>query len=79
MYDVFLFLTELNQILDRLGQRVADSANSADTTTDKTSDESIVSPQRRNVLSKKTFYLKKSYVADELGHFSVTKATDGAG
>ena len=71
--------TELDAVLQHLGQsaarpgpRVADTSNSS-------ADESEASHCHRRVQSKPTFNVKKTWGANEVGQFFVTRATDAAG
>ena len=76
--NVLVIFTELNENLDKLGQRVVSSAKRVNKTTDASGEESIGSPGRQNVLNKKTYKMKSS-ATDKLGRFLITGPTDGPG
>ena len=71
-------LTELNGILDRLGQGPSRCPQRTPETSDTSEDESDKSKGRRKVLSEKTFRMKKSYGADELWKCFATGPKDAA-
>ena len=75
---MFLF-TELDAVLQRLGQSSAGPGVPAVEMSDSSADESEVSQSRRRVRSKRTFRMKKVWGANEVGQFFVTGATDAAG
>ena len=74
--SVFL-LVELNEVLDRLKQEPSQSLQRLETS-DTSGDQTAASQGRRNVLSKKTYRMKKVYAATELGRFFVTGPLDAA-
>ena len=71
--------TELDAVLQHLGQGTARRGVHAVETSDSSADESEASHSRRRVRSKRTFKLKKVWGANEVGQFFVTGATDAAG
>ena len=71
--------TELDAVLQHLGQSTARSGVHAVETIDSSADESEASHSRRRVRSKRTFKMKKVWGANEVGQFFVTGATDAAG
>ena len=71
MYNIRLYLTELNEVLNRLEQGSSQSPQIVETS-ETSGDETGTSKERRKILSKKTFSLKKVYAATELGKFFVT-------
>ena len=71
--------TELDAVLQHLGQSTVRPGVHAVETSDSSADESEASHPRRRVRSKRTFKMKKVWGADELGQFFVTGATDAAG
>ena len=79
MYSVSVFLTELNGILDDLGESIATSTKRVVRITDTSSDEASCSPVLRKNLSQNLHKMKKSDALDELGRFFVTRPTDAAG
>ena len=79
MYSVSVFLTELNEIMNNLGESIATSNKRIVRTADTNRDEASCSPVLRKNLSQKTHKLKKSHALDELGCFSATTPTDAAG
>ena len=70
-------MAELNEVLDRLKQGPSQSPQRI-VTSDTSGDETDASKGRRNILSKKTFRMKKLYAATELGRFFVTGPSDAA-
>ena len=74
---IFLF-TELDAVLQHLGQSTARPGVHAVETSESSADESEVGQSRRRVRSKRTFKMKV-WGANELGQFFVTGATDAAG
>ena len=71
--------TELDAVLQHLGQGTARRGVHAVETSDSSADESEASHSRRCVRSKRTFKMKKVWGASEVGQFFVTGATDAAG
>ena len=71
--------TELDAVLQHLGQSNVRPGVAAVEKSDSSADESEASHPRRRVRSKRTFKMKKVWGADELGQFFVTGATDAAG
>ena len=74
----FLF-TELDAVLQHLGQSTARPGGHAVETSESSADESEVDHSSRRVRSKRTFKMKKVWGANEVGQFFVTGATDAAG
>ena len=75
---IFLF-TELDAVLQHLGQSTARPGVHAVQTSDSTADESKASHSCRRVRSKRTFKMNKLWGTNEGGQFFVTGATDAAG
>ena len=71
--------TELDAVLQQLGQSTARPGPHVADTSDSSADESEASHSRRRVRSKRTFKMKKVWGANEVGQFFVTGATDAAG
>ena len=71
--------TELDAVLQHLGQSTARPGVHAVETSESSADESEVDVSRRLVRSKRTFKKKKVWGANEVGQFFVTGATDAAG
>ena len=71
--------TELDAVLQHLGQSSARPGAHAVETSDSSADESEASHSRRRVRLKRTFRMTKVWGADEVGQFFVTGATDAAG
>ena len=71
--------TELDAVLQQLGQSAAHPGPHVADTSDSRADESEASHSRRRVRSKRTFKMKKVWGANEVGQFFVTGATDAAG
>ena len=71
--------TELDAVLQRLGQSAARPGPHVADTSDSSADKSEASHSRRRVRSKRTFQMKKVWGANEVGQFFVTGATDAAG
>ena len=78
LHCIFLF-TELDAVLQLLGQSTARPGVQAVETSDSSADESEASHSRRRARSKRTFKMKKVWGANEVGQFFVTGATDAAG
>ena len=78
LHCISLF-TELDAVLQHLGQSTVRPGVHAVETSDSSADESEASHSRRRVRSKRTFKMKKAWGANELGQFFVTGATDAAG
>ena len=78
LHCIFLF-TELDAVLQHLGQSTARPGVHAVETSDSSADESEASHSRRRVRSKHTFKMKKVWRTNEVGQFFVTGATDAAG
>ena len=78
LHSIFLF-TELDAVLQHLGQSAARPGLHVSDRSDLSADESEASPSRRLVRSKRTFKMKKVGLANELGQLFVTGATDAAG
>ena len=78
LHCLFLF-TELDAVLQHLGQSSARPGARAVETSDSSADESEASHSRRRVRLKRTFKMKKVWGANEVGQFFVTGATDAAG
>ena len=74
--SIFL-LAELNEVLDRLRQGPSQSPQRVETS-DTRGDETDASQGGRQVLSEKTFRIKKANAATELGRFFVTGSLDAA-
>ena len=74
--SVFL-LTEMNEMLNRLKRGPSQYLKRVETSK-SSGDETDSSKGRRNVLSKRTFRMKKVYAATELGWFLVTGPSDAA-
>ena len=71
--------TELDAILQHLGQSAARPGSHVADTSDSSANESEASHSRRRVRSKRTFKMKKVWGASEVGQFFVTGSTDAAG
>ena len=71
--------TELDVVLQHLGQSTARLGVHAVETSDSSADESEASHSRRRVRSKRTFKRKKVLGANQVRQFFVTGATDAAG
>ena len=71
--------TELDAVLQQLGQSTARPSVHAVETSDSSADESEASHSRRRVRSKRTFKMKKVWGANEVSQFFVTGATNAAG
>ena len=71
--------TELDAVLQHLGQSTARPGVHAVETSDSSVGESEATHSRRRVRSKRTFKMKKVWGANEVGQFFVTGATDAAG
>ena len=71
--------TEVDAVLQQLGQGAARPGPHVADTIDSSADESESSHPRRRVRSKRTFKKKKVWGANEVGQFFVTGATDAAG
>ena len=71
--------TELDAVLQQLGQSYAPPGPHVVDTNDSSADESEASHSRRRVRSKRTFKMKKVWGANEVGQFFVTGASDAAG
>ena len=71
--------TELEAVLQPLGQSAARPGPYAADMSDLNADELEASHSRRRVQSKRTFKMKKVWGANEMGQFFVTGATDVAG
>ena len=78
LHCIFLF-TELDAVLQHLGQSVARPGPRVVDTSDSSTGESEASHSRRRVRSKRTFKMKKVWGANEVCQFLVTGATDAAG
>ena len=70
--------TELDAVLQQLGQSAARPGPYVADTSDSSADESEASHSRRRVRSKRIFKMKV-WGANEVGQFFVTGATDAAG
>ena len=75
----FFLFTELDAVLQHLGQSTARPGVHAVETNDSSPDESEASHSRRRVRLKRTFKMKKVWGANEVGQFFVIGATDAAG
>ena len=64
--------TELDDVLDRLQQGPSQAARPLVETTDTSGDESVISPRKKKLLSKKTYKMKKAWATDELARLFVT-------
>ena len=73
------FFTELDAVLQHLGQSAAHPGPRVVDTSDSSADESEASYSRRRVRSKRTFTMKKVWGANGVGQFFVTGATNAAG
>ena len=71
--------TELDAVLQHLGQSTARPGVHAVETSDSSADESEASHSRCRVRSKRTFKMKKVWGTNEVGQFFVTGATEAAG
>ena len=71
--------TEIDAVLQHLGQSAAPSGPHVADTNDTSADESEASHTRRRVRSKRTYKKKKLWGGDEVGRFFVTGVTDVAG
>ena len=71
--------TELDAVLQHLGQSAARPGPHVADTSDSSAGESEASHSRSRVRSKRTFKIKKVWGANEVGQFFVTGATDAAG
>ena len=71
--------TELDAVLQHLGQSAARPGPRVVDTSDSSADESDATYSRRRVRSKRTFKMKKVWGANEVCQFVVTGATDAAG
>ena len=71
--------TELDAVLQQLGQSAARPGPNVAGTSDSSANESEASHSRRRVRSQCTFKMKKLWGANEVGQFFVTGATDAAG
>ena len=71
--------TELNALLQHLGQSAARPGPHVVDTSESSADESEASHSRRRVRSKRSFKMKKVWGANEVGQFFVTGAADAAG
>ena len=78
LHCIFLF-TELDAVLQHLGQSAARPGPRVADTSDSSADESEASHTCRRVRLKRTFKMKKVWGANEVGQFFVTGATDAAG
>ena len=78
LHCISLF-TELDAVLQYLGQSTVRPGVHGVETSDSSEDESEASHSRRRVRCKRTFKMKKVWGANELGQFFVTAATDAAG
>ena len=70
--------TELDAVLQQLGQSAARPGPHIADTSDSSADESEATHSRRRVRSKRTFKMKKLWGANEVGQFFLTGATDAA-
>ena len=77
--SLYLLFTELDAVLQHLGQSAALPGPHGADTSDSSADESEASHSRRRVRSKRTFKTKKVWGANKVGQFFVTGATDAAG
>ena len=73
-----VLFTELDAVLQHLGQSSVRPGARVVETSDSSADESEVSHSRRRVRLKRTFKMKKVWGANEVGQFFVTGATDAA-
>ena len=71
--------TEIDAVLQHLGQSTARPRVHAVETSDSSADESKASHSRRRVRSKRTFKMKKVWGTNEVGQLFVTGSTDAAG
>ena len=71
--------TELDAVLQHLGQSAASSGAHVADRTDTSADDSKASHPRRRVRSKRTYKMKKLWGAEEVSWFFVNGATDAAG
>ena len=78
LHFIFLF-TELDAVLQHLGQIAARPCAHFANTSDSSADKSEASHSGRRVRSKRTFKMGKVWGANEVGHLFVTGATDAAG
>ena len=78
LHCIFLF-TELDAVLQHLGQSAARPGPSVVDTSDSTAEDSEADHFRRRVRSKRTIKMKKVWGANEVGQFFMTGATDAAG
>ena len=77
--SLYFLFTELDAVLQQLGQSAARPGPHVADTSDLSADESEASHSRRRVQSKRTFKMKKVWGANEVGQFFVNGATDAAG
>ena len=71
--------TEIDAVLQHLGQSAARPGPHVVDTSDSSADESEASPSRRRVRSKRTFKMKRVWGVNEMSQFFVTGATVSAG
>ena len=71
--------TELDAVLQHLGQSAARPGPHVADTSDSSADELEASHSRRRVRSKRTFKMKKVWGANEVGQFFVNGAAEAAG
>ena len=76
IFNVFLVLTELEDLLDRFQQRPSQPVRPVMEAKDTSGDESKVSPRKKKVLSKKTYRMKKDWASSELAWLFVTGPMD---
>ena len=77
--SLYFSFTELDAVLQHLGQGPAPSGPCVADTSDTSADESETSHLCRRVRSKRTYKMKKVWGANEVGGFFVTGDTDAAG
>ena len=77
--SLYFLFTELDAVIQHLGQSAARPAPHVVDTSDLSADESEACHSRRRVRSKRAFKMKKVWGANEVGQFFVTGATDAAG
>ena len=72
------FLSELDEVLDKLNQGPSTSPPPIVATTDTSGEDTDTSQPRRRIGSKCTFKMEKSSATDELARFFVTSPTDAS-
>ena len=78
MYIFVVLLTELTEIVDKLGNEVV-SNTLGDKTTETSGDELFGSPGSQKFLTKKTYKMKQTQAADKPARIFVSGHLDAAG